>query len=204
MAQPTYFIPAAEVCFEEEIKKSRFITYLAHTPSIDQAKAFIHSIKTKHNDARHNCWAFVAASPKDSTYWGCSDDGEPAGTAGRPMLAQLSGSAVGEVTAVVARYFGGTKLGTGGLVKAYGGGVKHALTQLQTIEKIPQAQLTLICQYEQISLVEHLCMEHQAQIVNRNYTTQIELIVSIAERNAPVFTETLKNRSGGKIDVAAE
>ena len=120
-----YLIPNEPVIFEEEIKKSLFITYLAHTPSSDAAKAFVEQIKQKHPDARHNCWGFVAGRPEDSMLWGFSDDGEPSGTAGKPILAQLSGSGVGEITAVVTRYYGGIRLGTGGLVKAYGGGVQQ-------------------------------------------------------------------------------
>ncbi len=115
-----YLIPAESTQFEEEIKKSLFITYLAHTPGIDSAKAFVEEIKRRHADARHHCWAFVAGRPQDSRLWGFSDDGEPSGTAGKPILAQLSGSGVGEITAVVTRYYGGVLLGTGGLVKAYG------------------------------------------------------------------------------------
>ena len=89
-----YLIPAQPAQFEEEIKKSVFITYLAHTPSVEAAKAFVEQIKTKHADARHNCWGFVAGRPEDSMRWGFSDDGEPSGTAGKPILAQLSDHAL--------------------------------------------------------------------------------------------------------------
>lgn len=135
MNDQPYLIPASTTLFEEEIKKSVFITHLAHTPSIEAAKAFVEQIKQEHASARHNCWGFVAGRPEDSMKWGFSDDGEPSGTAGKPILAQLSGSGVGEIAAVVTRYSGGIKLGTGGLVKAYGGGVQQALKLLQTIEK---------------------------------------------------------------------
>ena len=135
MNEQPYLIPIDRVIFEEEIKKSLFITHIAHTPTIEIAKAFVDEIKTQHASARHNCWGFVAGRPEDSLLWGFSDDGEPSGTAGKPILAQLSGSGIGEMTAVVTRYSGGIKLGTGGLVKAYGGGVQQALKQVQTIEK---------------------------------------------------------------------
>ncbi|GIB77341.1 hypothetical protein VCSRO48_2785 [Vibrio cholerae] len=95
-----YLIPMASVRFEEEIKKSLFITYLAHTPDLASAKAFVDEIKQRHADARHNCWAFVAGRPENSMLWGLSDDGEPSGTAGKPILAQLTGSHIGEITAV--------------------------------------------------------------------------------------------------------
>ncbi len=88
------------------------------------------SVRAEHPDARHHCVAWVAGPPDDSQQLGFSDDGEPAGTAGKPMLSQLMGSGVGEITAVVVRYYGGILLGTGGLVKAYGGGVQQALNML--------------------------------------------------------------------------
>ena len=94
METTPYLIPLKNVVVEEEIKKSRFITYLAHTPDIESAKAFVNNIKKKHPDARHNCWGFVAGRPEDSMKWGFSDDGEPSGTAGKPILAQLTGSEV--------------------------------------------------------------------------------------------------------------
>ena len=120
-----YLIPKSAVVFEEEIKKSRFITYLQHTEGLEQAKAFWAEIKSQHPNARHHCWAAVAGKPTDSQQLGFSDDGEPAGTAGKPMLSALQGSQVGEISAVVVRYYGGILLGTGGLVRAYGNGVQQ-------------------------------------------------------------------------------
>ncbi|GAK29250.1 YigZ family protein, partial [Serratia liquefaciens] len=122
-----YPIPAGPISVSEEIKKSRFITLLAPTSGVDAAKAFIQQVRDEHPAARHHCWAFVAGPPTDSQQLGFSDDGEPSGTAGKPILAQLMGSGIGEITAVVVRYYGGIKLGTGGLVRAYGSGVQQAL-----------------------------------------------------------------------------
>lgn len=127
-----YSIPAAPLELSEEIKKSRFITFIAHTPTVEVAKVWVNEIKQLHPGARHHCWAFVAGAPQDSQVYGFSDDGEPSGTAGKPMLAQLMGSGLGEIAAVVVRYYGGVLLGTGGLVKAYGGGVGAALKRLET------------------------------------------------------------------------
>ncbi|MDU5840897.1 MAG: YigZ family protein, partial [Haemophilus parainfluenzae] len=131
-----YLIPKSAVIFEEEIKKSRFITYLQHTEGLEQAKAFWAEIKAQHPNARHHCWAAVAGKPTDSQQLGFSDDGEPAGTAGKPMLSALQGSQVGEISAVVVRYYGGILLGTGGLVRAYGNGVQQALKLLETERKV--------------------------------------------------------------------
>ena len=193
-----YLIPAAPVRFEEEIKKSLFITYLAHTPNMEAAKAFVDAIKARHADARHNCWAFVAGRPQDSMLWGFSDDGEPSGTAGKPMLAQLSGSGVGEITAVVTRYSGGIKLGTGGLVKAYGGGVSQALKLLQTIEKKITTQLQLELDYAFMPIVQSLITQFEAQEVSADYSDQVKLVVDIEQRKANDFTQAVINKSGAK------
>ena len=152
----SWLIPAEPVTFVEEIKKSRFITLLAHTNGVEAAKAFVESVRMQHPDARHHCVAWVAGPPNDSQKLGFSDDGEPAGTAGKPMLSQLMGSGVGEITAVVVRYYGGILLGTGGLVKAYGGGVQQALNLLITTRKTPLTEYTLLCDYAQLSGSETL------------------------------------------------
>ena len=198
-ASEPYLIPASSATFEEEIKKSRFITYLAHTPNVEAAKAFVQHIKDKHHDARHNCWAFVAGRPEDSMKWGFSDDGEPSGTAGKPILAQLTGSGVGEITAVVTRYSGGIKLGTGGLVKAYGGGVQQALTVLQTKEKLITSELLISCEYNQVSLVESLVTEFAGQQVEADYGQRVTLVIELDRRQVEVFSATLFSRSGGQV-----
>lgn len=198
-----YLIPAQPTQFEEEIKKSVFITYLAHTPSIDLAKAFVEQIKNKHSDARHNCWGFVAGRPEDSMQWGFSDDGEPSGTAGKPILAQLSGSGVGEITAVVTRYSGGIKLGTGGLVKAYGGGVQQALKSLQTIEKKITTKLLLELDYGFMPIVQSLFPQFGAQEVSAEYSELVKMVIEIELRQVSDFTQTIINKSGAKVQVTS-
>ncbi len=193
-----YLIPAQPAQFEEEIKKSVFITYLAHTPSVETAKAFVEQIKTKHSDARHNCWGFVAGRPEDSMKWGFSDDGEPSGTAGKPILAQLSGSGVGEITAVVTRYSGGIKLGTGGLVKAYGGGVQQALKLLQTIEKKITTKLRLELDYGFMPIAQSLMPQFGVVEVDAEYSDQVVLVVEIELREVSAFTQAIINKSGAK------
>ncbi len=116
----SWLIPAAPVTVVEEIKKSRFITMLAHTDGVEAAKAFVESVRARTPRCPPPLRGVGGGCPDDSQQLGFSDDGEPAGTAGKPMLAQLMGSGVGEITAVVVRYYGGILLGTGGLVKAYG------------------------------------------------------------------------------------
>lgn len=203
MNEQPYLIPALPTQFEEEIKKSLFITYLAHTPSVDAAKAFIAQIKIKHSDARHNCWGFVAGRPEDSMLWGFSDDGEPSGTAGKPILAQLAGSSVGELTAVVTRYYGGIRLGTGGLVKAYGGGVQQALKQLQTIEKKITTKLSLTLDYSFVPIAQSIIAQYEAFEVEADYKEQVKFLVEIELRHLDAFTQTIINKSGAKAVVTA-
>ncbi|NRB67420.1 MAG: YigZ family protein [Vibrio sp.] len=199
MNDQPYLIPAQLALFEEEIKKSVFITQLVHTPSVEAAKAFIEQVKMQHSDARHNCWGFVAGRPEDSMQWGFSDDGEPSGTAGKPILAQLSGSGVGEITAVVTRYSGGIKLGTGGLVKAYGGGVQQALKLLQTIEKKITTKLLLELDYGLIAIIQNLLPQFGAQQVDTDYSEQVKMVVEIELRYVSDFTQTIINKSGARV-----
>tara|TARA_Y100001956_G_scaffold31034_1_gene30479 strand:+ start:465 stop:1088 length:624 start_codon:yes stop_codon:yes gene_type:complete len=201
MNDQPYLIPAQAASFEEEIKKSVFITYLAHTPSIEAAKAFVEQIKAKHADARHNCWGFVAGRPEDSMKWGFSDDGEPSGTAGKPILAQLSGSGVSEITAVVTRYSGGIKLGTGGLVKAYGGGVQQALKLLQTIEKKITTELLLELDYGFMPIAQSLLPQFGAQEVSADYSESVKMVVEIEVRQVADFTQTIINKSAAKVQI---
>ncbi|MEJ5074613.1 IMPACT family protein [Enterobacter ludwigii] len=195
----SWLIPASPVSVVDEIKKSRFITFLAHTDGVEAAKAFVESVRAEHPDARHHCVAWVAGAPDDSQKLGFSDDGEPAGTAGKPMLAQLMGSGVGEVTAVVVRYYGGILLGTGGLVKAYGGGVHQALAELTTQRKTPLTEYTLQCEYGQLSGVESLLAQFSGKIVDSDYQAVVHLRVALPQAELPNFSIRLADFSRGAL-----
>ncbi len=197
----SWLIPAAPVTFVEEIKKSRFITHLAHTDGVEAAKAFVESVRAEHPDARHHCIAWVAGPPNDSQQLGFSDDGEPAGTAGKPMLAQLMGSGVGEMTAVVVRYYGGVLLGTGGLVKAYGGGVSQALAQLTTLRKTPLTEYTLQCEYGQLTGVETLLGQFSGKIVASEYEAFVRLRVALPQSELAAFSTKLADFSRGALQL---
>lgn len=199
----SWLIPAAPVTFVEEIKKSRFITLLAHTDGVEAAKAFVSAVRAEHPEARHHCVAWVAGPPDDSQQLGFSDDGEPAGTAGKPMLAQLMGSGVGEITAVVVRYYGGILLGTGGLVKAYGGGVQRALNQLTTSRKLPLTEYTLCCDYAQLAGVEALLGQFEGRIVNSDYQAAVQLRVALPRARLTEFAAKLADFSRGSLHLSA-
>ncbi|WP_237388177.1 IMPACT family protein [Xenorhabdus sp. Sc-CR9] len=196
-----YLIPAASVSFTEEIKKSRFITLLEHTNGVDEAKLFIQSIKEQYPDARHHCWAFVAGAPDDSQQLGFSDDGEPTGTAGKPMIYQLIGSDLGEITAVSVRYFGGIKLGTGGLVKAYGNGVQQALKLLETEYKVPQKLYQLQCEYSHISMVEQVLQQFSGQVIASDYAENVTLQVSLPATLVGKIGDKLRDLSRGALSL---
>ncbi|MBS6211000.1 MAG: IMPACT family protein [Proteus hauseri] len=196
-----YLIPAETVEFSEEIKKSRFITFIAHTEGIDVAKAYIQSIKEQFPDARHHCWAFVAGRPDDSQQLGFSDDGEPTGTAGKPILAPLLGSGMGEVTAVVVRYFGGIKLGTGGLVRAYGSGVQQALKLLPTKMKVPQLRFSVACEYSLVSLLEQVVEQYHGKVLSSEYTDKVTFILSLPAVHSGEVEVKLRDISRGSMQL---
>ncbi|AVJ15875.1 IMPACT family protein [Serratia rhizosphaerae] len=196
-----YPVPAEAISVSEEIKKSRFITLLAPTCGVEAAKAFIQRVREEHPTARHHCWAFVAGAPGDSQQLGFSDDGEPSGTAGKPILAQLMGSGVGEITAVVVRYYGGIKLGTGGLVKAYGSGVQQALKLLPLVSKVPQLEYTLQCDYAQLALVENLLQQMEGRILHGEYGADVVLHLALPATETETFGNKLRDLSRGNLQL---
>ena len=198
-----YNYPAAPVFYQEEIKKSTFIVHIAHTPDLASAKAFIREIENKYSDARHNCWAHVAGNPGGSHVYGFSDNGEPNGTAGKPMLNVLIGSGLGEVTAVVTRYFGGIKLGTGGLVRAYGGSLNNALAQLTTTVKVPSVELIGYSDYSAQGAIEQL-LKTQFQVlhIEKQFTANIEWNITIDSRQATQAIKDIYDLSHGAVELS--
>lgn len=199
-----YHIPKSAVIFEEEIKKSRFITYLEHVEGIAQAKAFWQQIKLQHPQARHHCWATVAGAPNDSQQLGFSDDGEPAGTAGKPMLAALQGSGVGEICAVVVRYYGGILLGTSGLVRAYGNGVQQALTLLETNIKVERIVHKVRCDYAQINGLQLLCEKYDVVILAQQFADVAVFELGIRDDKLAAFEQALIERFSGQLQLERE
>ncbi|WP_448567595.1 YigZ family protein [Thalassotalea ganghwensis] len=200
----SYLVAATEVVEEIIVNRSRFICYLAPCQSKGQAKDFVKSIQEQHPNANHHCYAFVCGAPDDSQRYGFSDDGEPSGTAGKPMLIALQGSEIGEVCAVVVRYFGGVKLGTGGLQRAYGGSVRQALALLTTKTKIPMVHRTLACQYTHINDVHHILAKVGAKIVSEEFLSDIRLKVALPEQVVAEVASQLQTMSAGQIILQKE
>ena len=198
-----YPIPQSAVVFEEEIKKSRFITYIQHTQGLAQAKAFWQEIRNLHPNARHHCWATVAAQPNNSQFFGFSDDGEPAGTAGKPMLSILQGSGIGEISVVVVRYYGGILLGTGGLVRAYSNGVQQALKLLATTLKVERKRYEVWCDYGQVNWIQLLCEQYDIQIQAQDFQVNVRFELGISDDKLISFEQELTTRSAGQLAVRA-
>ena len=145
--QARYPVPADFVRVEDVISRSRFITTLVMADTRESALSFVDAVKDEFSDATHNCWAYLVGPPGTMGCVGVSDDGEPHGTAGKPMLNVLLHSGLGDVAVVVTRYYGGTKLGRGGLVRAYSGGVKRAVEQCERAQKVAWVRAVLTLDY---------------------------------------------------------
>lgn len=152
-------------------KKSRFIATVRPVESEEEAAAFIEEMKKKYYDARHNCSAFVIGSNAQLTR--SSDDGEPSGTAGRPMLEVLLGSGIRNAAAVVTRYFGGTLLGTGGLVRAYSGVLKQALEQCETARQHYGVRIKIKADYNAVGKIQYLLASRNIQAQDSVYAADV-------------------------------
>lgn len=184
---------------EQVIDRSRFICTVERAPSVEEAQAFIRAMNAEFADATHNCWAYVVGAPGSTDRIGMSDDGEPHGTAGRPMLTVLQHGGVGEIAAVVTRYYGGTKLGTGGLVKAYGGAVQEALASLPTIERIDAVVAVFEVGYAQIGAVQQLLPTLQAELLEQTFAQHAAFRVKLPRTRSAELASAIGNltRGGG-------
>lgn len=196
-----YLIPAAVHESTLEIQRSRFITRIAHAPSAEAAREFVDGLREQYPDATHHCWAFVAGPPGDSRSIGMSDDGEPSGTAGKPMLTVLMHSEVGEIVAVVTRYFGGQKLGTGGLVRAYTQAVQEGLASLPTQEHVVTIAVQITLQYSDHGTVERLFESADVDIADTEYTDTVTIFADVPDDRWPALRTQIVNATAGKAEI---
>jgi len=148
----SYLVPGNNVRCTQEIKRSKFITTIGRASNTEKARNFIKIISSKYSDASHNCYAFIAGNPHSSAEIGLGDDGEVPGTAGKPMLSVLQHKNIGEIVVVVTRYFGGVKLGPGGLVRAYTSSLQQALEELELKKCVALKSTELVLDF-QLSLI---------------------------------------------------
>lgn len=183
-------------------KKSRFIAYIAHVTSKEEAMEFVEKLKKTHWDARHHCYAFRIGS--QAILERCSDDGEPSGTAGKPMLEVLAGKGLCDVVAVVVRYFGGTLLGTGGLVRAYTKSIQVGLEASTLIEKKLAYQNTLVCDYGFYGKIQHLAESFEVTILDSEFTDMVTLTLLIPIASKQGFIKKLTEASSGSLHLEKE
>lgn len=161
--------PARPFRTQETIRGSRFIVTLGYAPTPEAAKRFIEAVRAEFSDATHNCWAWRSGAPGSTAHMGASDDGEPKGTAGRPMLAVLQHCPIGDAAVVVTRYFGGTLLGTGGLVRAYSGMVKRAVDEAPTRMKVAATCITIAFASRHLAEVQRILERAGAASVQKRF-----------------------------------
>ena len=196
-----YLIPARIHRVEETIQRSRFITTAALAPDADAAHAFVARVRDEFPDATHNCWAFVAGPPGSTTHIGMSDDGEPHGTAGKPMLTTLLHSGVGEIVAVCTRYYGGVKLGTGGLGRAYSGGVKLVLETLPTEERVDRVRVEVVAGYADVDGLQRLMTEMDILVEDENYGGDVRYLCAVPATDLADFTRRVADLTRGDGEV---
>jgi uncharacterized YigZ family protein len=188
MTAGRYPVPSGVQRVEEAIKRSRFITTVGPAPSLEAARAFVAQVSTEFTDASHNCWAYVVGPPGSTSQIGMSDAGEPHGTAGRPMLNVLLHSGVGDIAAVVTRYFGGTLLGTGGLVKAYSGGVQLGLQALPVVEKVAMAEVVVVIDYGAVTPLQRLLPDFEAEVVRQEFAADATFVIKLPEERVDALS----------------
>ena len=184
---------------ELTVKKSVFRAELFYTDDAQKAKELVKRQKEQYRDARHVVHAFVIG--ETGAVLGCSDDGEPAGTAGQPVLAVLKGSGITNILVTVTRWFGGILLGTGGLVKAYGSAVKAALEQVRTEPLIKTVRFICECRYEDYQTVLHAAAALPLSFAETEFTQTVRLTGSIPLDNCEAFTKIVTDRTKGRSSV---
>jgi len=171
-----------------EIKKSEFIAYAYPVTSREQAMFHVEQLRVQYADARHYCWAYIIGDPNNTTSAGFDDDGEPNGTAGRPILNVLQHKAIGNIIVIVVRYFGGIKLGAGGLTRAYAGSAQAAVDEMILNPYVAMTQIEIQAEFATEAQCRYVVDSLQGSINNVAYSKQVILSVTIAERDI----ETLK------------
>ena len=174
-----------------DIKKSEFIAYAYPVTSREQAMFHVEQLRVKYADARHHCWAYIIGDPNNTTSAGFDDDGEPNGTAGRPILNVLQHKSIGNVIIIVVRYFGGIKLGAGGLTRAYAGSAQAAVDEMVLLPYVPMAQVQIIAEFATEAQCRYVVEDLGGHIDDVTYSKQVALTVTLAEADIDHLKERL-------------
>jgi uncharacterized YigZ family protein len=197
MTRP-YVVPLTEIRREQVVVNSRFIATLAPAFSIDEARAFMARIKKDFADATHNVPVYIIGGGNTVTEY-FSDDGEPAGTSGKPALAVLRGSGLGDVALVITRYFGGTLLGTGGLVKAYTEAAQSVVNTIGRGQRIPVHVVLLAIPYNLLDRVRLLAARHHSEILGEDFAGDITLTIQTPVGDFEAFQLGMRELSAGRL-----
>jgi uncharacterized YigZ family protein len=193
-----YTIPARTIRIENLVVNSRFIATIGRADSVEQAKSFIQAVRQEMPDASHHVYAYKVGYGSSVTE-GMSDDGEPSGTSGPPMLAVLRGADLGNVVLVVTRYFGGTKLGTGGLVRAYGGAAKDAVAALPIELKIAKHHIGITVHYSLYERIKLLLADYQAEVDSEEFGAEVTIYAHIPIDTFEPFSDAVLELTAGQV-----
>ena len=192
-----YPVPAGFLERATEIKKSRFIARVAPVNSRDDVHQWLAQAQADHPDARHICWAYQIGRPGSAAEAAMNDDGEPSGTAGKPILSVIQHKDMGDVMVLVIRYFGGIKLGAGGLVRAYAGAAESVLSAVERVIHQPTIAAIAVIGFADEQPLRHWCEVHKATITAVGYSTQVTVSVDVPELELNEFTSFCDARGLG-------
>ncbi len=195
----SYWHPQERGTTEFIEKKSRFIANISPASTRLEAMSFIEEISSKYHGTNHNCTAFIIGAPTSPKDIHCSDDGEPSGTAGKPMLNVLVHNNLGDIVVVVSRFFGGIKLGTGGLVRAYSQAVKDAVAAIHLEKFTVKTSLNIRFQYQYEGAVRRVINKIDGAILNNAYGEAVTFSVEIGKEAEPGFVNELQNLTNGSV-----
>ena len=186
---------------EDEIveKKSRFIGQVFPVTTEEEAISLIEQTRKKYWDARHNCYAYILGEYGEITR--CTDDGEPAGTAGRPILEVLQGEGIHDVLLIVTRYFGGTLLGTGGLVRAYSQAAKAGLAASQVLEKVRGHQLIIHTDYNGIGKLQYITAQSEIAVMDTQYTEDVTMTLAVPIEESAKLVKQITEATAGQAQI---
>lgn len=199
MSEPRY-IPAERAHAEIRVVNSRFVADIAPAATVEQAKAFVAAIRAEMPDATHHVYAYIVGHGATTTL-GMSDDGEPPGTAGRPTMAVLKGSGLGDAALVVTRYFGGTLLGTGGLVRAYGDAARAVLQIVPREEKVERRTLAIALPYAAYEPARRLIAGHAGEILDEAFAADVTLWARLPLAEVAALTRAIEELTAGQARV---
>ncbi|SDJ22617.1 YigZ family protein [Salimicrobium halophilum] len=195
----SYYTVKPEGAKEIVIQKSRFIGYIRRCETEEEAQAFVNEIKKKHKDATHNCSAYMIG--EHDLIQKANDDGEPSGTAGVPMLEVLKKRGLKDTAVVVTRYFGGIKLGAGGLIRAYGGAVSEAIEETGIVERKLMKQMSVSIDYSLLGKVENEARQSKYILDTINYLEKVELLLYTENEDQDEFRDWITNITSGQAEI---